>query len=124
MASSIRGFPKSARRSADLQAFAERIAPLPSASSSASRDAASVEEIDGEGGLNVDESESGHGKSQRGVVGVAPMLGGRHFWLSDYTAYHAESHFSSLKMYSTRMTNNEICNNENLKADHTADGTL
>jgi len=123
MASSIRGFPKSARRSADLQAFAERIAPLPSASSSASRDAASVEESDGEGGLNVDVSGGDH-ESQQGDVGVAPMLGGRHFWLSDYTAYHTESHFSSLKMYSTRMTNNEICNNENLKADHTADGTL
>jgi chondroitin AC lyase len=52
------------------------------------------------------------------------MRGGRHFWRSDYTAYHAPSHFTSLKMFSTRMTNNEICNDENLKADHTADGAL
>ena len=86
MASSIRGFPKSAR-DAELQAFAQRIAP----------------QSPGEGSV---------------------MVGGRHFWQSDYTAYHAESHFSSLKMFSKRMTNNEICNNENLKADHTADGAL
>ena len=52
------------------------------------------------------------------------MVGGRHFWLSDYTAYHGPSHFNSLKMFSTRMSNNEICNDENLKADHTADGVL
>ena len=86
MASSIRGFPKSAR-DAELQAFAQRIAP----------------QSPGEG---------------------SAMIGGRHFWQSDYTAYHAESHFTSLKMFSKRMTNNEICNNENLKADHTADGAL
>ena len=86
MASSIRGFPPSSRQ-AELQAFAQRIAP----------------------------QSKGQGE---------PLLGGRHFWLSDYTAYHAPSHFNSLKMYSTRMSNNEICNNENLKADHTADGVL
>ena len=33
------------------------------------------------------------------VSGRPLMVSGRHFWRSDYTTYHAVSHFSSLKMY-------------------------
>jgi chondroitin AC lyase len=52
------------------------------------------------------------------------LVGARHFWKSDYTAYHSEGFFASLKMFSKRMSNNEVCNGENLKADHTASGVL
>ena len=98
MASSIRGFPKTAR-DVELQAFAcvpaatdlfavLSLLPFQSLSRSVAwwhcRQRISPQSP-GEGSV---------------------MLGGRHFWKSDYTTFHAESHFSSLKMFSTRMTNN------------------
>eukprot|EP01052_Picozoa_sp_SAG31_P030538 SAG31_NODE_3138_length_4632_cov_2.290315_4_plen_825_part_00 len=55
---------------------------------------------------------------------ATPLVGAQHFWKSDYTAYHANAFFVSLKMFSKRMSNNEVCNGENLKADHTASGVL
>ena len=96
MASSIRGFPHT-NRTPELLAFADRIAPA-----SASPPAA------------LSTQDSGGTTASRGAWGrgAKPFIGARHFWQSDYTAYHAASFFMSLKMMSTRMANNEICNNE------------
>jgi hypothetical protein len=112
MASSIRGFAGLAgssgqqrNRSAELLAFANRIAPL----STTTR-------------RHSSRFPNAMASSPSSVP--LPFLGGRHFWKADYSTYHAPNFFSSLKMFSTRMSNNEICNHENLKADHTADGAL
>lgn len=79
---------------------------------------------------------------------ASPLIGARHFFRSDYTAYHQSSLSFSLKMTSTRTQNNEVgrsalsynlsvssltlcgalclqvTNDEGMKTWHTGDGVL
>lgn len=59
-----------------------------------------------------------------GREGAGAFKGTRHFYRSDYTAHHTGKFAFTLKMYSTRMYNNEITNGEGLESWHTADGAL
>lgn len=54
---------------------------------------------------------------------ATPLFGNRHFWRSDYMAHHREAYFTSARMYSTRLLNNDgFINGENKKSHHLADG--
>eukprot|EP00037_Helgoeca_nana_P037256 m.15248 g.15248 ORF g.15248 m.15248 type:complete len:781 (-) comp8612_c0_seq1:81-2423(-) len=73
--------------------------------------------------------DSAHGAEYKAlldqVAGIGrPFVGARHFYRSDYTTVHRPAFFASLKMGSTRMVANEICNGEGLLSGHTADGVL
>ena len=59
-----------------------------------------------------------------GGAAAPPLVSSRHFYLSDYTTHHRERFAVTLKMSSTRMENNEVCNNEGLKSWYTGDGVL
>eukprot|EP00041_Stephanoeca_diplocostata_P019363 m.417108 g.417108 ORF g.417108 m.417108 type:complete len:1241 (+) comp21285_c0_seq17:53-3775(+) len=54
----------------------------------------------------------------------SPLVGARHFFRSDYTAYHQSAFSLSLKMTSTRTQNNEVTNDEGMRTWHTGDGVL
>jgi chondroitin AC lyase len=51
-----------------------------------------------------------------------PLVGNRHFWRSDYMAHHRPGWFASVRMFSTRLLNTEIVNDEGRKSQHLADG--
>src|SRR5262249_42865783 len=46
----------------------------------------------------------------------------RHFWCSDYMAHHGQGWFASVRMFSNRLINTEIVNDEGKKSQHLADG--
>jgi chondroitin AC lyase len=58
----------------------------------------------------------------RGEATVKPPVGNRHFWRSDYQAHQRPGWFASVKMFSTRMINAELINNEGIKSHHLSDG--
>lgn len=51
-----------------------------------------------------------------------PLIGNRHFWCSDYMAHHEKGWMSSVRMFSSRLLNTEIVNEEGKKSQHLADG--
>ncbi len=51
-----------------------------------------------------------------------PLAGNRQFWCSDYMAHHEPGWFASVRMFSTRLLNTEIVNDEGKKSRHLADG--
>jgi chondroitin AC lyase len=51
-------------------------------------------------------------------------VGNRMFWCSDYMAHHRPGWFASIKMFSTRMLNSELVNNEGKKSHHLTDGAM
>lgn len=55
---------------------------------------------------------------------ATPFTSSKHFFMSDYAAHHRENFSITLKMSSTRMDNNEVCNGEGLKSWNTGDGVL
>jgi chondroitin AC lyase len=57
-----------------------------------------------------------------GDTGARPFEGHRHFWNSDYTAHHRSGYFASVRMFSDRLMNTEIVNNEGKRSHHLADG--
>jgi chondroitin AC lyase len=59
----------------------------------------------------------------RGDGSVAPMVGNRHFWKSDYMAHHRTGYFTSARMFSARMANTDgFTNGEGRQSHHLADG--
>ena len=50
--------------------------------------------------------------------------GVHHFHDSDYTSVYSGGSLTTLKMFSNRMYNNEVCNDEGLRSWHTASGAL
>ena len=50
------------------------------------------------------------------------FTGSKHFWCSDYTAYHTEKFFISVHMKSKRTLPSECVNEENLLGWHLGDG--
>ncbi len=59
----------------------------------------------------------------RGDSSVAPQVGNRHFWKSDYMAHHRAGYFTSARMFSTRMANTDsFTNGEGRQSHHIADG--
>lgn len=57
-----------------------------------------------------------------GDPGADPLVGNRHFWRSDYHAHHRPGWFASVKMFSTRIINAELVNDEGRKSHHLSDG--
>ena len=54
---------------------------------------------------------------------VAPLIGNRHFWNSDYVAHHRARYFTSVRMFSTRVANTDsFTNGEGRRSHHLADG--
>src|SRR5947208_3528799 len=51
-----------------------------------------------------------------------PLVGNKHFWCSDYITHHRPGWFTSVKMFSTRMFNAELVNNEGMRSQHLSDG--
>ena len=77
--------------------------------------------------LLADEPVLRHDELERFVAHMrgettAPLVGNRHFWNSDYMAHHAPGWFASVRMFSTRMQNTEVVNDEGKKSQHMADG--
>jgi chondroitin AC lyase len=58
----------------------------------------------------------------RGEPNAKPLSGNRYFWCSDYMAHHRPEFFVSIRMFSDRLLNTEIVNNEGRKSHHLADG--
>lgn len=58
-----------------------------------------------------------------GARNVAPLVGNRHFWKSDFMAHHRAGYYTSARMFSTRTLNTDgYINSENKKTHHIADG--
>ncbi|MEA2736139.1 MAG: chondroitin lyase [Humisphaera sp.] len=51
-----------------------------------------------------------------------PLVGNRHYWRSDYMAHHRPAWFASVRMFSDRLLNTELVNNEGKLSHHLADG--
>jgi len=54
--------------------------------------------------------------------GAAPLSGNRHFWCSDYMTHQRPEFFASVRMFSSRLLNTEIINDEGKQSHHLADG--
>src|SRR5262249_30094728 len=55
---------------------------------------------------------------------VPPLVGNRMYWCSDYMAHHRPGWFASIKMFSTRIQNAELVNDEGKKSHHLSDGAM
>jgi chondroitin AC lyase len=57
-----------------------------------------------------------------GRPGAPPLSGNRHYWCSDYMAHQRPQFFASVRMFSSRLVNTEIVNDEGKRSHHLADG--
>lgn len=53
---------------------------------------------------------------------LSALVGHKHFYCSDYTSHRRPTYFFSLKMFSTRLQNTELVNDEGKKSHHLGDG--
>ena len=88
-------------RDQKLQEFADRIAPTKTTQQTPAITAAGGAGAAGAAAAGAAAGVATVMVSGRPLIvsGRPLMVSGRHFWRSDYTTYHAVSHFSSLKMY-------------------------
>ncbi len=57
-----------------------------------------------------------------GQNGAAPLSGNRYYWCSDYMSHQRPQFFTSVRMFSSRLFNTELVNDEGKKSHHLADG--
>jgi chondroitin AC lyase len=56
------------------------------------------------------------------AANALPLIGNRHFWRSDYMVHHRPGWMASVRMFSDRLINTEMVNDEGKKSQHLADG--
>jgi chondroitin AC lyase len=57
-----------------------------------------------------------------GRIDAPPLNGNRHYWCSDYMAHQRPQFFASVRMFSSRLINTEVVNDEGKRSHHLADG--
>ena len=58
----------------------------------------------------------------KGKVGATELTGNKQFWCSDFMVHRRAGYYTSVKMLSNRMLNNELINSEGKKSVHMSDG--
>lgn len=59
----------------------------------------------------------------KGLATSPPLIGNRHFWMSDFMTHHRPGYYTSARMFSTRTFNTDgYINSEGKKSHHLADG--
>ena len=57
-----------------------------------------------------------------GAADAPPLTGNRHYWCSDYMVHQRPEFFASVRMFSSRLINTELINEEGKQSHHLADG--